>query len=217
MALDKQLADLDGGSETMMLSQFDGFVAGLLTCPDLIMPGEWLPMVWGGEEEDSAPVFTKQKLKRLVTLIMAHYNDVADTLHSRPGKYTPIFDIDPDHDEIYWEPWIAGFGAAMSLRPAEWGRLLKGDSEAAVALAGLITLVAIDVGDSELPKDLAEELAASAPDLIPMCVETLHEWRLTQHQLHPTANDPPAAPKVGRNDPCPCGSGKKYKKCCGLQ
>ncbi len=22
------------------------------------------------------------------------------------------------------------------------------------------------------------------------------------------------APKVGRNDPCPCGSGKKYKKCC---
>ena len=23
-------------------------------------------------------------------------------------------------------------------------------------------------------------------------------------------------PKVGRNDPCPCGSGKKYKKCCGM-
>ncbi|MBR1588378.1 MAG: SEC-C domain-containing protein, partial [Kiritimatiellae bacterium] len=23
------------------------------------------------------------------------------------------------------------------------------------------------------------------------------------------------APAVGRNDPCPCGSGKKYKKCCG--
>jgi len=23
--------------------------------------------------------------------------------------------------------------------------------------------------------------------------------------------------KIGRNDPCPCGSGKKYKKCCGAQ
>ncbi len=23
-----------------------------------------------------------------------------------------------------------------------------------------------------------------------------------------------SGPKVGRNDPCPCGSGKKYKKCC---
>jgi preprotein translocase subunit SecA len=25
-----------------------------------------------------------------------------------------------------------------------------------------------------------------------------------------------AEPKVGRNDPCPCGSGKKYKKCHGI-
>ena len=24
-------------------------------------------------------------------------------------------------------------------------------------------------------------------------------------------------PKIGRNDPCPCGSGKKFKKCCGRQ
>jgi preprotein translocase subunit SecA len=37
----------------------------------------------------------------------------------------------------------------------------------------------------------------------------------------PSKTPPPAAPqqsaheKVGRNDPCPCGSGKKYKKCCG--
>jgi|GEM_PF-294340 len=31
--------------------------------------------------------------------------------------------------------------------------------------------------------------------------------------IHPT--EPVSAPKPGRNDPCPCGSGKKYKKCCG--
>ncbi|WP_342211655.1 SEC-C metal-binding domain-containing protein [Neomesorhizobium albiziae] len=24
-----------------------------------------------------------------------------------------------------------------------------------------------------------------------------------------------AATRIGRNDPCPCGSGKKFKKCCG--
>ncbi|HEY9568347.1 MAG TPA: YchJ family protein [Thalassobaculum sp.] len=29
------------------------------------------------------------------------------------------------------------------------------------------------------------------------------------------AGEPPRYPKVGRNAPCPCGSGKKYKKCCG--
>ena len=26
---------------------------------------------------------------------------------------------------------------------------------------------------------------------------------------------PPKAVKIGRNDPCPCGSGRKFKKCCG--
>jgi uncharacterized protein len=32
----------------------------------------------------------------------------------------------------------------------------------------------------------------------------------------PVTATPPEKPKtVGRNDPCPCGSGKKYKKCCG--
>jgi hypothetical protein len=50
-------------------------------------------------------------------------------------------------------------------------------------------------------------------------VVTLNEWRLANYQ--PIQGiDPRAASgstkKVGRNDPCPCGSGKKYKKCCGL-
>jgi SEC-C motif-containing protein len=31
----------------------------------------------------------------------------------------------------------------------------------------------------------------------------------------PADPTPPAQSKVGRNDPCPCGSGKKFKKCCG--
>lgn len=30
----------------------------------------------------------------------------------------------------------------------------------------------------------------------------------------PPAAPPPPVPKVERNEPCPCGSGKKYKKCC---
>lgn len=31
----------------------------------------------------------------------------------------------------------------------------------------------------------------------------------------PAPETPAPAPKAGRNDPCPCGSGRKYKKCCG--
>jgi hypothetical protein len=35
------------------------------------------------------------------------------------------------------------------------------------------------------------------------------------HRHAPGKAIEPRAPKVGRNDPCPCGSGQKYKKCCG--
>ncbi len=34
-------------------------------------------------------------------------------------------------------------------------------------------------------------------------------------ESHSAPTTPVASVKVGRNDPCPCGSGKKYKKCCG--
>jgi hypothetical protein len=40
----------------------------------------------------------------------------------------------------------------------------------------------------------------------------LEEW---EHSLRQSPLLPPAAKKMGRNAPCPCGSGKKYKKCCG--
>ena len=42
------------------------------------------------------------------------------------------------------------------------------------------------------------------------------EWRFLAGEVEisgPEQRRP--VPRVGRNDPCPCGSGRKYKKCCG--
>jgi hypothetical protein len=52
---------------------------------------------------------------------------------------------------------------------------------------------------------------------------TLPEWdnifdkakRDALYKKEKTSHTVVKAPKIGRNDPCPCGSGKKYKKCCG--
>jgi len=42
------------------------------------------------------------------------------------------------------------------------------------------------------------------------------EWRYLDGKVKSTQEPVVASgPKVGRNDPCPCGSGKKFKKCCG--
>ncbi len=39
------------GEDAMLL---DGFIAGPLVCPELIMPSEWLPVVWGSEGDEPA-------------------------------------------------------------------------------------------------------------------------------------------------------------------
>jgi SEC-C motif-containing protein len=40
-------------------------------------------------------------------------------------------------------------------------------------------------------------------------------WFFVDGKVVPPKTQVKQTPKVGRNDPCPCGSGKKYKKCCG--
>jgi hypothetical protein len=61
--LDNELLAL--GEETMLIEELDGFVAGLVVCPDLIKPSEWLPIVWGQDSDDcmAAPA-GQQRLTR---------------------------------------------------------------------------------------------------------------------------------------------------------
>jgi uncharacterized protein YecA (UPF0149 family) len=71
----------------------------------------------------------------------------------------------------------------------------------------------ISDGESELSEEAQAELTTIAPDLIPSCVQTLYAARPDFGQDQ--AQRPETRNKPGRNAPCPCGSGKKYKKCCG--
>ncbi|WP_071676043.1 UPF0149 family protein [Nioella nitratireducens] len=47
--LDELLLSLPEENEGMLMSEFDGFCAGLIVCPDIVLPGEWLPIIWGDE------------------------------------------------------------------------------------------------------------------------------------------------------------------------
>ncbi|MEZ0167516.1 UPF0149 family protein [Microvirga sp. TS319] len=213
--LEKKLLSLPIDSDAMLVTELDGFLAGILVCPDLIMPGEWLPLVWGGTEEADAIFENARQAEQLVGLVMEHYNATALDLQS--GRYAPVFEVDTRHDDVLWELWIEGFEAARQLRPESWISLLDGDEDTRTALTGLILLTRVAQGDGDLSEDKIKELTEHAPDLIGPWIESLHAWRVSQHRAGQPA--PPPAPsfgKVGRNDPCPCGSGKKYKKCCGL-
>jgi preprotein translocase subunit SecA len=62
------------------------------------------------------------------------------------------------------------------------------------------------VGQSDAAQEVRAERAAMANEDAPSQPDVREE------KTAPIINE---APKVGRNDPCPCGSGKKYKQCCG--
>ena len=77
------------GEEAMLLEELDGLVAGVLVCPEMIPPSEWLSVVWGQTADEAAPVFdTIDHLNKVLTLVMAHYNDVAKRLFQKPESYT---------------------------------------------------------------------------------------------------------------------------------
>ena len=214
--LDEELLAL--GDEAMLIEELDGFIAGLLVCPELIVPGDWLPLVWRDDSADQQPVFEDlDHANRVLGLVMEHYNDVARTLMDNPDRYSPLFAIDKRNADVLWELWIEGFDKAVALRPKAWTKLLDADVETAAAMSGMLLLADIARGEKEV--DDRDPILAAAPDKIADWVVILNEWRLVNTQ--PVQDTDPRVvtvprKKVGRNEPCPCGSGKKYKKCCGL-
>ena len=205
---------LDQGDDWMLLTQLDGFLAGILVSPDTVQPGTWLKHIWAGDDGEGTPNFADMAdFQHILALVMRHYSDIQAALN-QPGSYEPLFDVDTRNDDILWEMWIEGFFKAVTLAPVGWRRIAASDvAGCKAALAGLAKLNAIANRASRLSRSKQDQWAREAPDLIPVWVEMLHSWRL--------ANDPNRTAsgqhgKVGRNEQCPCGSGKKYKKCCGL-
>ena len=219
------LSDLLNGipldREGMTLAEFDGYVAGLLVCPEMVMPSEWLPLVWGeGALQDI------QRVEQITQAVMDHYNRVARVLASDPVLYGPIFGVDPNSDDLLWEPWISGFERAMRFRPDAWDQVIQSDDDDAVSsLSMIIAMNRIDQGTSELPEGAIDEFDRMVPNMIPQIVRTLNSWTKSRHVHGALLRDdsmtdlpmnvvPFRGKKIGRNDPCPCGSGKKYKRCC---
>lgn len=205
---------LDQGDDCMLLSQLDGFLTGILVSPDLIPPSIWLKRVWAGEDGHGVPSFEDAGgLQHFIDMVMRHYHAVLMAL-GRPGAFEPVLENDPNSDETLWEMWVEGFCQAMELAPAGWQRILDDDEPGCrAAIEGIHALQAFATGETTLSRDEEDRWDREAPSLIPIWVEMLHQWRV---ENDPNRRAAIQRRKIGRNDPCPCGSGRKYKKCCGL-
>ncbi len=209
--------------DAMSVVELDGYVAGLIVCPESIPASDWLPQVWGGNSASG----DAGEAARAVEAVMDHYRRVARDLNRDPQAYRPLFGFDPQDGVLLWEPWIHGFQRAMRLRPDAWARIQdSGDEEAAASVHMILAMHEIDQGLSDLEEEAVDEIDRTASDLIPAFVHALNfrnRSRRFDEEMGMGGADGSFDPgarlfpgrRAGRDEPCPCGSGRTYERCCG--
>nr|WP_318381743.1 YecA family protein [uncultured Enterobacter sp.] len=190
------------------VSELDGMLTAILSAPTPIEPSQWLVALWGGQ--DKIPRWSSQKeMERFMMLCFQHMDDIADRLADYPEQFEPLFGTRDVEDQEFTivEEWCFGYlrGAALS----DWSNLpaaLK-PALAAIELHG-------KEENFEPLEDLTPEAFEASIEVIKPAALALYNYWIEHQQELPVAQPFTAGDKVGRNDPCPCGSGKKFKQCC---
>ena len=116
--------------------------------------------------------------------------------------------------------WALGFMFAVENWPEEWAA--PRDKEAAQWLDGALdAIVALTEDDTGKPiismfaEDAPPSISQARIDAFGEAIWAVYDLRQLWRSLGPRVDTIRKADEPGRNDPCPCGSGKKYKKCHG--
>jgi uncharacterized protein len=208
---------------TLSYEALRGFLFAIATAPVLVKPSEWLPDVFGQEE----PAFENEKdVQSVLAAIMACYNDTVAATRTDGSIDPREVGIDMDSESAMRE-WSRGFLLGFEgLRKAWEHALQPADEEDRDHFDRTIAVLTVwadpkehqascDVGDDEFVTFLANcrELLPKALGLLASTGIGIYEATLaTREGSRGPHITPPGT--VGRNDPCPCGSGLKYKRCC---
>jgi uncharacterized protein len=202
--------------DTMTMDTLHGYMTAIAIGPETIMPAEWLLKVWGDDPKQAPKWKNSKEEERIVNLIMRFMNEVLVTFEVAPKEFEPLF-CEAEHEGenlIDAEAWCWGFWEGMELRPGSWDPIFE--SDAAPLMHPIYLLGADEIEEEELKEvetpmqghKLALAIEANLPAIYRFWVP------LRKAAVQTIKRE---EPKVGRNDDCPCGSGKKFKKCCGAE
>jgi uncharacterized protein len=216
-ALDAFLRSDRAPPNSMMLSELDGFLTGIAVGPELVRPSEWLPLVWGGGAPEVADL---DDANVLLGMVAARYNEILSEVAN--DTLAPVFWVD-SNEKLLAADWAEGFSEAIRLNMDAWKPLFLSERDLELVLP-ILSLCRDKDGNclTGLSPEAADRIFDQVHELIPSCVLRIADyWRRRRGKGISSLLDaqqwsePRRAPKVGRNDPCPCGSGNKFKRCCG--
>jgi len=204
-------ADTEGKDEGVVdISELDGLFTAIVSGPEIIQPSRWLPAVWG----DFEPAWeSNNDFESLLLLMVRHMNDIAATLMERPADFEPIFLEREVEGKTYTivDEWCEGYMRGVALAAELWN---AGGRQMTVLLTPIRAFTS-ETGWRAHDLSTDDEIDNVRKAITPNARE-IHAYWLAHREEHAPVTAPArhAAPRVGRNDLCPCGSGKKYKKCC---
>jgi uncharacterized protein len=199
-----------------------GFLFALICAPQMVMPSEWIGGVLGERE-----IASHKEAEKVLGALMSLNDWIASRREAGESPLPPGVELASEPMENFAADaaisrWSRGFLGGHSLVADDWEAHVPDDSETGLALAVLgffsskkfAESFCEDIGDEPLT---VEEFSETVYHLMPdSFIIYAAAGRAAQERVHQSSHEPVRSEKVGRNEPCPCGSGKKYKKCCGL-
>jgi uncharacterized protein len=221
---DDMSAALDGLQQRMAASDWrmlpadslHGFLTAVAIGPRMLVPSQWLPRVFFNDTE--LPVFDDEdEAREVMRAVIKIFTGVLQTIQDNTFSPFVTVTVENGKEEQNLSLWCSGFALGTYVfDPDEWD--LSNDRDLAELCLPIFFNAETDrLRQTFSPEQLKRMDACrdEAGDLIIDAVYDIQEY-------FSDMQEPPAPmplkheePKIGRNEPCPCGSGKKYKKCCG--
>ena len=201
---------LDAKSEahnTMRCDEVQGFMMALLSGPDALNPTNWLPEILGEES-----LFDAKERTEIERLVMAMATDMRMKLNEKILPDLWFYEDEAGNPDFY--TWCNAYLYALDIVPTDWFEAVDQEEfedlfYPIMALGGIYD----DEENGEVILHLNEkELTQLESDLPHVLLDIYWYWQAIINKPQTVRRE---GEKVGRNDPCPCGSGKKYKSCCG--
>lgn len=211
-ALDDLLAPGVARGVAMPLAALHGFLAGVACAPEPIAEERWLPVALGADL-GKADAATREQA---TALLLALRHEIESGLLAEHG-IEPILDED-DRRRPDFRQWARGFLKGAALAAPSWEAAGAEDAER-------LLLPFVLVGQREVPapvladhgireEDVGRLTRASERQLAAHVQEAFDFWTRRRYRVATVRR---TGAKVGRNDLCACGSGRKFKRCCGAR
>lgn len=211
-----RLADFPGA---MSLESVDGLFCALIAAPGLTMPSDYLPVILDSTSPESGAFRDDADAQETIGLLMRYWNSIARDFEHE--TFHVAYRSESGGDGVPGRAWARGYLRGTRLAPHGWDRIFEDEHE------GLLLAVPLAAGevDPAWPKEplTTEQSSAMWADMLAGAArayryfkeDRLASAQAPQQHAQRSQTYERSTPKVGRNDPCPCGSGKKYKHCCG--